>query len=153
MRFNLYILLFLFIGCSSQKGIETVTTTRVNWVNRDSIVIIAPRSAEARAALNITNGNITLGKTEQVQKQTGITPIVKVVDNYVYVECKVDSMKVYLSWKEKHETTQVTKTISIKEKQPFIERHPYISIFIVVFISLMIMIGYNKLSGFFKMFI
>lgn len=153
MKLNLYILLFFIAGCTGQRGIETITTTRVNWVNRDTIITIAPRNAEARALIKNQDGKIILGKVEQTRKQNGITPEIKIVDNYIYAECKVDSLKVYLAWKEKHESTQITKTVTIKEKQRFIEKHPYLSLFMFGLICLIIMIGYNKLSGFFKMFI
>ena len=80
---------------------------------RDSIYTIPPDSAWLMALLECdSTGNVLLKQITDLQLGHRIKPGITLTNNKLTVNCKVDSMAVYLSWKERHIKTSRDSKVS-----------------------------------------
>lgn len=91
---------------SSATQEETGGTNQVGYTKPDSAMIRALLACDS-------TGNVYIAKIEALQAGLSVKPKVEVRDNYIYLQCKVDSAAVWTKWSRFHEvksdTVQVVK--------------------------------------------
>lgn len=114
------VLFLCAVGCKVQAPIartDTVTKTVISEVIRDTTVYIVD-SAGFRAALICDSlGQVRVKQVEQYYAGIFVKPKIVIKDNYVQVDCKIDSGAVYVAWKQRTETTE-QKVTTVKVPPP-----------------------------------
>jgi len=114
------ILFLCAVGCKVQAPIartDTVTKTVITEVLRDTTVYIVD-SAGFRAALECDSlGQVRIRQIQDYYAGQFVKPKVIIKDNYVQVDCKIDSGAVYVAWKQRTETTE-QKVTTVKVPPP-----------------------------------
>jgi len=118
-------ILWFLSGCCRQiaplASTDTVQQTIIREVVRDSTIYLTD-SAGFRAALECDSlGRIRIKQIEDFYAGQFVKPKIIIKDNYVKLDCKIDSGRVYLSWKEKHTSE------SLKTSQTVIQRVNYLT--------------------------
>ena len=84
---------------------DTTKTSRIEYINRDSIIYLSDSSG-LRALLECDSlGQVRIKQIQNFYQGQFVKPAVKVEHNILRVDCKVDSAKIYLTWKERNEAT------------------------------------------------
>lgn len=114
------VLFLCAVGCKVQAPIaraDTVTKTVIQEVIKDTTVYITD-SAGFRAALECDSlGQVRIRQIEQYYAGQFVKPKVIVKDNWLKVDCKIDSGAVYVAWKQRTETTE-QKVTTVKVPPP-----------------------------------
>ncbi len=103
-------------GCSV-KYLPVVSHDTVhvfNEVVRDSIVILPPDSSVIEAWFECDSLNHVIMIELETHAGEKVKPYTKFNKGQFTVAAKIDSQSVYLSWKERHDSTTITET-KIKE--------------------------------------
>lgn len=83
--------------------IRDVRVEKVTETVRDTVVNIMPDSASMQALLKCDSlGNVYLSQITEMELGKNVKPKIKLVNNTVTLDCIVDSMAVYLTWKERY---------------------------------------------------
>jgi len=125
MKTILYILISLTLfscvtekKCSQKFPPQVITKDSISYIEkvRDSIVKTPPDSAKIKALLKCDSlGNVYIQTIEELKLGNKVKPSIKIKDNYIYLDCLVDSGQVYLAWKEKFYSQNSSK---IEQKPP-----------------------------------
>lgn len=117
------ILLLMLSGCKPCNNVassDTITRIEVKELVRDTTVYITDSSG-LRAYLECDSlGRLRLKQITDYYAGQFVRPEVVIKDNYVKVDCKIDSGRVYVAWKERHEKTQQTVTTTKIVKENYI---------------------------------
>jgi hypothetical protein len=155
--FAAVILFFCMAGCKVQAPIartDTIKTTLIKEVIKDTTIYITD-SAGFRAALECDSlGQVRIRQIQDYYAGQFVKPSVVVKNNYLKVDCKIDSGAVVVRWKETHkETNQVINTVKVDRVnyltgwQWFFEYMGYIFMgFIVLFLAYKIIKRYTSLK-------
>jgi hypothetical protein len=113
----LILILLISTSCKTVApvaSINTITKDSIIYVSKDTTVYITD-SAGFKAFLECDSlGRIRIKQIQDFYAGQFVKPKIIIKDNYVKVDCKVDSAKVYVTWKEKHQiTTSSTSTVQI----------------------------------------
>lgn len=129
MKKPITILSLLMIFAVSCKTPQTVVKTEYKEITtetvRDSVVVIPPDSAYIQALLECDSvGNVLLKELTDYRAGRYIQPPqIKVVENVITVTAEVDSLLVYITWKERFKQaetkTTATETEQVKVRGPF----------------------------------
>jgi hypothetical protein len=107
------ILFLCAVGCKVQAPIastDTVTKTVIQEVLRDTTIYIVD-SAGFRAALECDSmGQVRIRQIQDYYAGQFVKPKVIVKDNWLRVDCRIDSGAVYVAWKQRTETTEQSVT-------------------------------------------
>lgn len=110
---KLLIILFtlMLVGCATQKHIsstetfhkkDTVTVEKIEYVEKE-IIKSVPDSASMQALLECDSlGQVYIKQLLDYQSGKYIKPKIKLVDNIIKVEAKVDSMSIYHEYYKKY---------------------------------------------------
>lgn len=136
-----------FTGCKQLQPVVTTDTSKTITVTetiRDTTLIVQPDSASIKALFGCDSLNQVYVKQLAVEQGKKIkTEIQWLPGGLMYVTAKIDSQKVYFSWKEKHihevDSTKVSKVTVISEKPPWWKRIPgfVISILLLSFLFIL----------------
>jgi hypothetical protein len=100
-------------GCKTQAPIartDTVTKTVIQELVKDTTIYLTD-SAGFRALLECDSlGQVRVKQIQDYYAGQFIKPKVVIKDNYVTLDCKIDSAGVYVYWKERHESKEQTIT-------------------------------------------
>ena len=109
-------LLLILAGCATLRPYQDKSDTviAVTAVAKDSIVILPSDSAFLKAWFECDSLNHVIMAGLETAAGSRLTQDATFDDHVLTVKAKVDSQSVYLSWKEKHIKTDVTKTV-VKE--------------------------------------
>lgn len=95
---------------------DTVERVVIKERVRDTTVYITD-SAGFRAALKCDSlGMIHIQEIKDYYNGQFVRPKVVIRDNWLKVDCKVDSASIYLSWKER-DTTRITRTNTVVQQR------------------------------------
>ena len=107
-------LILIAASCKTQAPIarnDTITKTVIQEVLKDTTVYVYD-SAGFKALLECDSlGQVRVKQIQDFYAGQFIKPTVIVKDNYVTLDCKVDSAAIYVTWKERNETTEQAVTI------------------------------------------
>lgn len=112
LDFRLWTLIFglwaLILGLGSCRTpepviIRDVRVEKVTETLRDTFVAVLPDSASLQALLKCDSlGNVYLDQITELELGKNVKPKIKLVNNTITLDCIVDSMAVYISWKERY---------------------------------------------------
>ncbi len=117
MRLPVYILLLIaLVGCRVERFpvISQDTLVIEKEVVRDSIISLPPDSSVIRAWFECDSLNHVVMTELEAQAGEKVKPYTSFNKGQLTMTAKVDSQSIYLSWKERLEEKQITKTV-IKE--------------------------------------
>ncbi|WP_107039963.1 hypothetical protein [Brumimicrobium mesophilum] len=122
MQKLIYILLTLLIltscGNSRNSGSTIIsdktTETTVDVLDRDTIFRIPQEKASLLAKLSTNSkGEISIEhQTVSNDSESLSDPVIKIVDNYIHVDCEKKAQELFAQWKETHKQTKVVQTIT-----------------------------------------
>lgn len=99
--------------------IRDVRVEKVTETVRDTVVNIMPDSASMQALLKCDSlGNVYLAQITEMELGKNVKPKIKLVNNTVTLDCIVDSMAVYLTWKERYTEVSDSTTVLRQAQQP-----------------------------------
>ncbi|MCC8146447.1 MAG: hypothetical protein LIO93_08440 [Bacteroidales bacterium] len=122
--FLFFTCLFTSCGVNRQKCQELYppqiikeTITDVREVLRDSIIRVPADSSLVKALLECDSvGNVYMKQVLDYEKGEKLNlPEVLLESNIITVTATVDSLDIYIAWKEKYETTNTTETVQPME--------------------------------------
>ena len=115
------ILLAFLASCTTQKKCnrmfppqikDSIVKETVVEV-KDTTITLPPDSSWLKALIDCDDaGEAYLATIEEMKSGNNVKPIIRFKDKYLYVECKVDSQKVYLHWKQKYSKETNTTTVT-----------------------------------------
>lgn len=104
------------IGCRQQRVIAQTQADReiVREVVRDTAIVVKPDKATLKALLECDSaGMVMLKQLESYEAGTRLKPPkIAISNNLLTAEAEVDSLAIYLSWKEQHTNTASTTVIT-----------------------------------------
>ena len=108
--------LFL-VSCGNNKTIHTVNSTdvetHIDVLERDTIFQIPEESNSLIAKLIAVNGQVQLDQVvKSADSTSSVQPEVKIVDNYIHVDCHKKAQELFAKWKEQHKTKTITREIT-----------------------------------------
>ncbi len=112
--------LFFLCSCRTQIPIaraDTVTKVLIKERVHDTTIYVTD-SAGFKALLECDSlGMVRVKQIQNFYAGQFVRPKVVVKDNYIKLDCKVDSAKIYASWKERDtvKVTSTSQTIVVKE--------------------------------------
>jgi hypothetical protein len=120
----LSVLALMLASCRSVQPVQVereTTTITITETIRDSIVYTRPDSASIRALLACDSlGNVYMQQIVELKAGQHVRPRTRIVDNVIVMHCDVDSMAVYISWKERfeHRSDSVSVVLTHPPKKP-----------------------------------
>ena len=118
LKITSIILLFILVVSSCKTivptaSVTTITKDSIVYIPKDTTVYLTD-SAGFRALLECDSlGEIRIKQIKDYYAGQFVKPKIIIKDNYVSVDCKVDSAKIYVAWKEKHEII-TTSSVTVK---------------------------------------
>lgn len=111
----LIILIILFSSCAVSKKIETKIETKTEYIElvKDTTIYIEDM-AYFRAYLECDSVNNVVIKELENKAGKLIKQNVKYIDKIIYVEAKIDSQKIYISWVETHNIEKEKEYINVE---------------------------------------
>lgn len=111
----LIILIILFSSCATTKKIETITEIKTEYIElvKDTTIYIEDM-AYFRAYLECDSVNNVVIKELENKAGKLIKQNVKYIDKIIYVEAKIDSQAVYISWIETHNIEKEKEYINVE---------------------------------------
>lgn len=92
---------------------KTKTEKKIVEKDRDSTAYARADSARLKALLECDSmGNVLLKQITDLQLGQRTKPSIHLEDNELTVDCKVDSMAVYMRWKERFESSTTESEVS-----------------------------------------
>jgi hypothetical protein len=97
----------------------------IREVVRDTTILLPADSSMVRALLECDSlGQVRIKEISELRAGLKSTPKIKIIDNYIELECKVDSQQIYLYWQDRYENRQsfsdksenVNSSLTVKEK-------------------------------------
>lgn len=117
----LLILLASFTSCRTGKELSQTRTQTTVIREKDTVVYTRPDSAGIVALLKCDSlGNAYLAEITKLKSGRSVKPQIKVVDKYLYLDCLVDSMAVYLA--KRRELLVVSDSLETVRQPPAKER-------------------------------
>jgi len=128
------IVLILVSGCASRKQCERRYPPQIQrydsiirdtvQIIRDSIIKIEPDRAYLKAWIECDkNGELLMKRIEEYEAGKKTTPKIVVRDNYIEIECLVDSAAIAVHWIETHtnaeNNTGKTTTIEVNKLKQY----------------------------------
>lgn len=113
----LILTLVLLTSCGAKgKYFTSATTaieTNVDVLERDTTFQIPEESNSMIAKLIAVNGQVEMGQiVKSADSTSSVEPEVKIVDNYIHVDCHKKAQELFAKWKEKHKTKTITRKIT-----------------------------------------
>lgn len=152
------ILFLCAVGCKVQAPIartDTVTKTVISEVIRDTTVYITD-SAGFRAALICDSmGQIRVKQVEQYYAGLFVKPKIVIKDNFIKVDCRIDSGAVYVAWKQRTEATEQTiTTVTVPPPVNYVTGWQYAQIYmgrllmalILIYVGIKVLKRYTSLK-------
>jgi hypothetical protein len=109
MSFKKYIIIISVIilaaGCKTPEPIiiRDVHYERVTETLRDTFVDIKSDTASIKALLKCDSlGNVYLEHISELKLGNKVKPEIQIIDNIITFDCIVDSIAIYLMWKERY---------------------------------------------------
>ena len=112
-------------GCITQKKCEQryphKDSVSVEYRTKDSTIYVSDSASYIMylgcydAYGKLTENNIRLMGEITTLKSNVVQPVVKVRDHFIKVDCVVDSLKVYLKWKERYTSEVKTVTVEVNK--------------------------------------
>ncbi len=135
MKTLLY-LIFLAIfltGCTVKKKIaekstyeiSSDTNTYVSHVEkeyyRDTVIILAADTSSIKALIECDSlGNAYIKRIEELQTtNSNLRPQIQIQDNFIYLDCIIDSTAIYLKIRERYEKDSISNNTWVEEKQTY----------------------------------
>jgi len=136
-HFALLAIIFIMSSCSVKKKFTSDTVrdsivvvkdsirVEIREVVRDTTILVPADSALIRALLECDSlGQVRIKEISELRTGQKTKPSIKITDNTIEIECKVDSHLVYLYWKDRYEKQQsfsdkaeaVNTSLIVKEK-------------------------------------
>lgn len=110
------VLIVLSFSCKTIAPTASITTSTkdsIIYIPKDTTIYLTD-SAGFRALLECDSvGKIRVKQIQDYYAGQFVKPKIIIKDNYVQLDCKVDSAKVYVAWKEKHEIS-ISSTNTVK---------------------------------------
>lgn len=87
--------------------------THIDVLERDTIFQIPEESNSLIAKLITVNGQVQLDQVvKSADSTSSVQPEVKIVDNYIHVDCHKKAQELFAEWKEQHKTKTITREIT-----------------------------------------
>lgn len=112
-------------GCITQKRCEQMFPHRdsvsVQYLTRDSTVFVSDSASYMMylgcydAYGKLTDDNVRLMGEITTLKSNVVKPVVQIKDRFIKVDCVVDSLRVYLKWKERYTSEVKTVTVEVNK--------------------------------------
>lgn len=143
----LILIILLFGSCATTKKIETKIETKTEYIElvKDTTIYIEDM-AYFRAYLECDSINNVVIKELENKAGKLIKQNVKYIDKIIYVEAKIDSQAVYISWVETHnieKEKEYIEIIKVKKIYPW-----WLVVGMIVGILLIIYKLYEKIKMF-----
>jgi PBP1b-binding outer membrane lipoprotein LpoB len=119
------LLLITFLGlflasCGNQKNYPTTVDvernieTTVDELPRDTTVRIPTEKSSLIGKLVVdSSGKFQLNEISSSGTENVSKPRVKIVDNYIEVDCEKKAQELFVEWKEKHKHTKEKETVTV----------------------------------------
>lgn len=126
LKYFSYVFIFVLFCCGCKTtapiaSVNTIVKDSIIYVPKDTTIYLTD-SAGFKALLECDSlGKVRIKQIQDFYAGQFVKPEVIIKNNYVKVDCKVDSAEVYVAWKEKHQIT-TTRTDTIK-----IDRQNYLT--------------------------
>lgn len=117
----LFVSVGTLVSCKSANVLPTNQTNKIVTVEKkvivhDTIVQTEKDSSYYRAYLQCVNGKVIFKSNTPIVSHKGKTinpPKVRLINNQLEVDCKVEAQKIFLKWKETYEKENRQETIRI----------------------------------------
>ena len=111
----LILIILLFGSCATTKKIETKTEIKTEYIElvKDTTIYIEDM-AYFRAYLECDSINNVVIKELENKAGKLIKQDIKYIDKIIYVEAKIDSQAVYISWVETHNIEKEKEYINVE---------------------------------------
>lgn len=125
------------LSCSHRQypesSTDTSTTTVIRETVHDTVITVQPDTSIIQALVRCNaDGSVYLQQIEQLKSSNGIRQTLELKDNHITATATIDSMSIYLTYKERyHETTTNTNTVQVVKETTNILQ-PWQRIFISV---------------------
>lgn len=119
--FSILSLILILTGCATMRPrlAQTDTIRIINEVVKDSIVTLPADSSVIKAWFECDSLNHVIMTALETTSGNKLKQDATFVNSILTVNAKIDSLQVYLKWKERHAETQITKTVErIVSKKP-----------------------------------
>lgn len=112
------ILLLFLAGCRTSKPViyeHVVTKDSVVYVVRDTTIIAPADSSHIKALLECDSlGNVLIKQIENMQGRLNARQNLTIQDNVLEADCICDSMSIYATLRDRHQTTTTAKTVYVE---------------------------------------
>lgn len=105
----------MLLSCRPCKEISTYNSDTLVFY-RDSTIVIPADSVFISAYFDCDSTNKVVMSELEVLKGRKVIPLVQFRDHVLTVDCKVDSQKIYMNWKERYTSTEQVITNTIVQK-------------------------------------
>lgn len=105
LGFGLGIWVLGLVSCRTPEPviIRDVRVEKVTETLRDTVVNILPDSASMQALLKCDSlGNVYMDQITELELGKNVKPKIRLVNNTITLDCIVDSLAVYVTWKERY---------------------------------------------------
>jgi len=139
--------MILSAGCTVKRSISTEITHDSVSVERDSIhyeyvevvrdslIFVPADSAMITAYLECDSlGVVRVKYIDELEAGLRVKPSIKIVDNYITVECIVDSNSIYIMWKDRYEREYIESGTSVTVEDTLVVKEKVVKKFIPLWV-------------------
>ena len=151
VAFVTILLMLFFVSCKTQAPIartDTVTKTIIKERVRDTTIFITD-SAGFRALLECDSlGQVRVKQIQDFYAGQFVKPKIVIKDNYIKLDCQIDSAKIFLMWLRRDTLYSVRSSSVVIQKENYITGFQWFQIWSgrVFFALLMVFLGVKVLK-------